>query len=259
MNFENILASVENSVLTITFNRPDKLNALNGKTLDELEKAILDGKSNDDVRVILITGAGEKAFVAGADISEFIGRDVEQGTASAQRGHDIFSLIETCPKPVIAAVNGFALGGGCELAMACHLRVASDNARFGQPEINLGIIAGFGGTQRLIQYIGKTKAMELHLTADMFSAQKALDWGLVNYVVPQNQLIEKCNEIIKKILSKPPIAAAGVINCVNAYFEDGVDGFAFEVKEFGNLFSTEDCKEGTTAFLEKRKANFIGK
>jgi enoyl-CoA hydratase len=259
MAFENLLTAVENNVLTITINRPDKLNALNKKTVEEIRQAVTDGEKSEEVKAIIITGAGPKSFVAGADIAEFVGLSVEQGKALAKAGQDAFRKIETCSKPVIAAVNGFALGGGCELSMACHLRIASDNAKFGQPEVNLGLIAGYGGTQRLIQYIGKTKAAELHMTADMISAEEALKLGLVNYVVPQDQLISKCLELIAKIRTKSPKAITGVINSVNAYFENGVDGFEKEIEEFGKCFATEDFKEGTSAFLEKRKANFSGK
>ena len=259
MTYENLLASTENSVLTITINRPDKLNALNKKTVEEIGQAIKFAETSNEIKAIIITGAGPKSFVAGADIAEFVGLSVEQGKAMAKAGQDVFRQIETCSKPVIAAVNGFALGGGCELSMACHLRIASENAKFGQPEVNLGLIAGYGGTQRLIQYLGKTKATELHMTADLINAEQALDLGLVNYVVPQDQLIPKCLELIEKIKSKSPKAITGVINSINAYFENGVDGFNTEVQEFGKCFATEDFKEGTSAFLEKRKANFTGK
>jgi len=259
MPYENLLTSAENGVLTITINRPDKLNALNKKTVSEIGEAIKAAKEDEAVKAIIITGSGPKSFVAGADIAEFVGLSVEEGKALAKAGQDVFRSIETCPKPVIAAVNGFALGGGCELSMACHLRIASDNAKFGQPEVNLGLIAGYGGTQRLIQYIGKTKAAELHMTADMITAEQALNLGLVNYVVPQDQLMAKCLEVIEKIKSKSPKAITGVINSVNAYFENGVDGFETEINEFGKCFATEDFKEGTSAFLEKRKANFTGK
>lgn len=259
MTFENLLTTNDNNVFTITINRPDKLNALNKKTVEEIGQAIKNAESDSNVKAIIITGAGPKSFVAGADIAEFVGLSVEQGKALAQAGQNVFRQIETCSKPVIAAVNGFALGGGCELAMSCHLRIASDNAKFGQPEVNLGLIAGYGGTQRLIQYVGKTKATELHMTADLINAEQALRLGLVNYVVPQDQLIVKCMELIEKIKSKSPKAITGVINSVNAYFENGVDGFKAEVEEFGKCFATEDFKEGTSAFLEKRKANFTGK
>jgi enoyl-CoA hydratase len=258
MTFENLLTSQLNEILIITINRPDKLNALNRKTVEELSKAISYAKENSEVKGIVITGSGAKSFVAGADIAEFVGLSVEQGKKLAQVGQDAFRQIETCPKPVIAAVNGFALGGGCELSMACHLRIASENAKFGQPEVNLGLIAGYGGTQRLIQYLGKTKATELHMTADVITAEQALQLGLVNYVVPQEQLMTKCLDLMEKIKSKSPKAITGVINSVNAYFENGVDGFKAEVEEFGKCFATEDFKEGTSAFLEKRKASFSG-
>ena len=258
MTFENLLTSELNEVLVITINRPDKLNALNKKTVQEIGEAISYAKASREVKAVIITGSGAKSFVAGADISEFIGLSAEQGKKLSQLGQDVFRTIETCPKPVIAAVNGFALGGGCELSMACHLRIASENAKFGQPEVNLGLIAGYGGTQLLIQYIGKTKAMELHMTADTITAEQALQLGLVNYVVPQEQLMTRCMELMEKIKSKSPKAITGVINSVNAYFENGVDGFKSEVDEFGKCFATEDFKEGTTAFMEKRKAVFSG-
>jgi enoyl-CoA hydratase len=259
MNFENLLTANDNGVLTITINRPDKLNALNKKTVSEIGNAIEDAKNDESIKAIIITGSGPKSFVAGADIAEFVGLSVEQGMALAKSGQDVFRSIETSPKPVIAAVNGFALGGGCELSMACHMRIASENAKFGQPEVNLGLIAGYGGTQRLIQYIGKSKAIELHMTGDMLSAKEALELGLVNHVVPADQLMAKCSEIIEKIRAKSPKAITGVINSVNAYFENGTDGFESEINEFGKCFATEDFKEGTSAFLEKRKANFTGK
>lgn len=259
MSFQNLLTKTENGIMTITVNRPDKLNALNKLTVRELGQAIQEAKDKDEVKAIILTGSGQKGFVAGADISEFLGLSIEQGKAMAKMGQDVFKSIEDCTKPVIAAVNGFALGGGCELAMACHLRVASENAKFGQPEVNLGLIAGYGGTQRLIQLIGKTKAMELHLTADMITAAEALQLGLVNYVVPQEQLLSKCLELIEKIKSKSPKAVGSAIAAMNAYFAEGVDGFAKEIEEFGKCFGTDDFKEGTSAFLEKRKPVFRGK
>ena len=259
MNFQNLLAKIENGIFIVTVNRPDKLNALNKRTVQEIGEAVVHAKENSEIKAVIITGSGVKGFVAGADISEFVGLTPEQGKAMAKDGQNVFKLIEDCTKPVVAAVNGFALGGGCELAMACHLRVASENAKFGQPEVNLGLIAGYGGTQRLIQYIGKTKAMELHLTADMITAEQALELGLVNYIVPQEQLIPKCLEIIEKIKTKSPKAVGGAIASMNAYFNDGVDGFAEEINQFGKCFATEDFKEGTSAFLEKRKPNFKGK
>lgn len=259
MSFENLLLSIEGGICTITINRPDKLNALNKKTVQELGQAFASIKNDEMVKAVILTGAGPKSFVAGADIAEFVGLSVEQGKAMAKAGQDVFHSIEEFPKPVVAAVNGFALGGGCELSMACHLRIAAENAKFGQPEVNLGLIAGYGGTQRLIQYLGKTKATELHMTADMITAEQALQYGLVNYVVPADQLMAKCLEVLNKIMSKSPKAITGVINSVNAYFSEGVDGFNAEVDEFGKCFGTEDFKEGTSAFLEKRKANFSGK
>ena len=259
MNFQNLLAKIENGIFIVTVNRPDKLNALNKRTVQEIGEAVVHAKENSEIKAVIITGSGVKGFVAGADISEFVGLTPEKGKAMAKAGQNVFKLIEDCTKPVVAAVNGFALGGGCELAMACHLRVASENAKFGQPEVNLGLIAGYGGTQRLIQYIGKTKAMELHLTADMITAEQALELGLVNYIVPQEQLIPKCLEIIEKIKTKSPKAVGGAIASMNAYFNDGVDGFAEEINQFGKCFATEDFKEGTSAFLEKRKPNFKGK
>lgn len=259
MTFQNLFTKLENGILTITVNRPDKLNALNNLTVKEIGQVIQWAKENQEVKAMIITGSGTKAFVSGADIAEFIGKNPDQGRALAQTGQDIFKSIENCPKPVIAAINGFALGGGCELAMACHLRVASENAKFGQPEVSLGLIAGYGGTQNLIQCIGKTKAMELHLTGDMITAAQALQFGLVNYVTTQEQLIPKCVEILEKIKTKSPRAVGGAIAAMNAFFTHGVDGFKAEVNEFGKCFSTEDFKEGTAAFLEKRKPNFSGK
>ena len=259
MEFKNLLFNLSNGILTVTVNRPDKLNALNKLTVQEIGQAIQEAKENAEVKAIIITGSGQKGFVAGADISEFVGLSVEQGKAMAKFGQDVFKTIEDCTKPMIAAVNGFALGGGCELAMACHLRVASENAKFGQPEVNLGLIAGYGGTQRLIQLIGKTKAMELHLTGDMITAEQALFLGLVNYVVPLAELIPRCIDIAERIKSKSPKAVGSAISAMNAFFIDGVDGYKTEIDEFGKCFATEDFKEGTSAFLEKRKANFQGK
>ena len=208
---------------------------------------------------MIITGSGSKAFVAGADISEIISFNIGEGKALAQAGHDVFNEIENSTKPIIAAVNGFALGGGCELAMACHLRVPSDNAKFGQPEVNLGLIAGYGGTQRLTQYIGKSKSLELHLTADIITAEQALQLGLVNYITTQEQLMPKCMELAEKIKTKSPTAIKSVIATINAYYTEGMNGFKIEVDEFGKCFGTEDFKEGTKAFIEKRKPVFTGK
>jgi enoyl-CoA hydratase len=259
MEYKNILSDQSNGIATVTINRPDKLNALNKVTLTELDHAVCAAFDNNEVCGIIITGAGEKAFVAGADIGEFVGITVEEGRALSQRGQDIFSRIEKGPKPVIAAVNGFALGGGCELAMACHIRVSSENALFGQPEVNLGLIPGYGGTQRLIQLVGKGKAAEILMTADMLKADEALSLGLTNYVTSIDELLPKCVDILEKIKAKSPLAIGEIITCVNAYFEDGTDGFQVEVNQFGNCVATEDFREGTSAFLEKRKANFRGK
>jgi enoyl-CoA hydratase len=255
---KNILLSISNGILTITVNRPDKLNALNYDTIQEIGMAVRDAEKDSTVRGIIITGAGEKAFVAGADIAEFSAFSVSEGKNLSKSGHIVFNSIEQCSKPVIAAVNGFALGGGCELAMSCHLRVASTNAKFGQPEVKLGLIPGYAGTQRLVQLIGKGKALELLMTADMIGADEALAYRLVNYVVPQDQLIAKCEELLNKISAQSPHAIGAVIRSVNAFYKDGVDGFETEIDEFGKCFGTEDFKEGVSAFLEKRKPAFSG-
>ncbi|MCO5249286.1 MAG: enoyl-CoA hydratase-related protein [Chitinophagales bacterium] len=257
MELKNLLWSLEDGILTLTINRPDKLNALNEQTILDLKSAFENAKTISHLKGVILTGAGEKAFVAGADISEFVGNTPEQAKALAQRGHDIFNSIESMPVPVIALVNGFALGGGCELAMACHLRIATPNAKFGQPEVNLGIIAGYGGTQRLTQYIGKARSLEMHLTADVIDAEKAHQFGLVNYVeMDKATAMEKAVYLINKIGSKGPLAVSKVIEVINDYFKDGVDGFASEVNAFGELFNSPEVKEGVEAFLEKRKADF---
>jgi enoyl-CoA hydratase len=252
----NINIQSENGICIITINRPDKLNALNRETLSELDAAMKDAIASQEIHGIIITGAGEKAFIAGADISEFAGLNIEDGKKLSAFGQNIFRTIELSPKPVIAAVNGFALGGGCELAMACHVRIASDNAKFGQPEVKLGLIPGYGGTQRLVHLIGKTKATELLMTADMINAQQALDLGLVNYVTTQAELISKCKELLQKIRMNSPYAVSAIIRSVDANFTDGVDGFKTEVDEFGKCFAAADVKEGTKAFTEKRKPEF---
>jgi enoyl-CoA hydratase len=257
--YTTLLTEITDGILLITINREDKLNALNKTVVTELGDVTDEVYSNDAIKGVIITGKGAKAFVAGADISEFKGLNQVQGKELAQRGHDVFAKIEKCPKPIIAAVNGFALGGGCELAMACHIRVASDNAKFGQPEVKLGIIPGYGGTQRLIQLIGKGKAFELLMTADIIDAATAEKLGLVNAVVPGAELLEKAKAIMAKITAQAPFAIAQVIACVDAHFTDGVNGFATEVELFASCVDTEDFVEGATAFLEKRKANFTGK
>jgi enoyl-CoA hydratase len=257
--YESILTNIDNHTLVITINRPDKLNALNATVMDELDKAITDACTNPEVRSIIITGAGPKAFVAGADIAAFVGLSPEQGKALAKKGQDIFKKIEDCPKPVVAAVNGFALGGGCELAMACHFRLASENAKFGQPEVNLGLIPGYGGTQRLVQLAGKGKAMELLMTAHLMDANGALQCGLVNHVTTAETLLERTKDILQIIHTKAPLAVAKCIESANAVFDETKDGYAVEVNAFGQCFGTDDMKEGTAAFLEKRKPEFKGK
>lgn len=259
MTYENILTSLTNGILTITINQPKKLNALSKGVFDDLDSVVKEVYNNPEITGAIITGSGDKAFVAGADISEFSGLNQEEGKRLAARGQDVFNAIENAPKPFIAAVNGFALGGGCELAMACHMRVANTNARFGQPEVNLGLIPGYGGTQRLIQLIGKGKALELLMTADMIKADQALQLGLVNYVVAPEELLSTATDILLKIASKAPLAIAKVIACGNAYFTDGVNGLQFEIDKFGECCETEDFVEGATAFVEKRKAQFKGR
>ena len=260
MNFENILLSQKEALAIITINRPKKLNALNKATIEELHEAFQVLDKDSSVKVIVITGSGEKAFVAGADISEFAHFTVDNGGKLAAKGQDmLFNYIENFSKPVISAVNGFALGGGLELAMACHFRVASDNAKMGLPEVSLGVIPGYGGTQRLPQLIGKGNAMELIMTAGMISAEKAAALGLVNYVTTLEELMPLVEKLAGKIMRNSSVAISAAIKAVNANFEDGVDGFEVEISEFGNCFGTEDFREGTTAFLEKRKANFPGR
>ncbi|MCB0579861.1 MAG: enoyl-CoA hydratase/isomerase family protein [Phaeodactylibacter sp.] len=260
MNYENLLVQDNDGILTVTINRERALNALNNQTMLELQRFFgEDAPGRSGLKGVILTGAGDKAFVAGADIKEFLALDAAQGQAMAQRGHNIFFSIERFPRPVVAAINGFALGGGCELAMACHLRVATENARFGQPEVNLGLIPGYGGTQRLIQYIGKSKAVELLMTADMIDAEEAYRLGLVNYVVPPGKEVEKAAELIGKIASKGPVAISKIIESVNAYFQYDADGFAAEVRAFGATTGTEDFREGAAAFIGKRKPEFKGK
>ncbi len=260
MTYENILSEKKNGTLYITINRASKLNALNKLTLEELHNAFTNAFTDSEVKTILLTGDGEKAFVAGADIAEFANFSIEEGKQLSKVGHDsVFNLIENSPKPVIAAINGFALGGGLELAMSCHIRVASENAKMGLPEVGLGVIPGYGGTQRLAQLVGKGRAMEMIMTADMVNAVEAHRIGLVNHVTPLEGLIAKCEEIIAKIHTKSSVAISHAIKCVNAGFADGVNGFEIEIEEFGKCFGTEDFKEGTTAFVEKRKAAFTGR
>jgi enoyl-CoA hydratase len=259
MALENITTEVKNEVLVITINRPDKLNALNKQTIEELHETFVDAENNKDIRALIITGSGQKAFVAGADIAEFANFSVEEGKQLSSIGHfKIFNFIENYSKPVIAAVNGFALGGGLELAMACHIRVASANAKMGLPEVSLGVIPGYGGTQRLAQLVGKGKAFEMIVTADMINAEDAYKWGLVNYVTTQEELLNKCFEITSKIITKSPIAVKTAIKVINAGYNNKQNGYEVEIEEFGKSFGTGDFKEGVSAFLEKRKANFPG-
>ena len=259
MNLENLIISTENGIGQITINRPSKLNALNVATIKELHDAFESLENNADVRVIIITGEGEKAFVAGADISEFANFSIEEGAQLAAQGQELlFDFVENLKKPTIAAINGFALGGGLELAMACHFRIASDNAKMGLPEVSLGVIPGYGGTQRLPQLIGKGRAMEMIMTAGMVSAEEAHRVGLVNHVVPQAELLDFTKGIATRIMRNSPFAIGRAIKCVNANFKEGINGYDTEIRNFGKCFGTEDFKEGTTAFLEKRKAEFKG-
>src|SRR6185312_860830 len=245
--YSTILTSADNHIFTITINRPDKLNALNQTVLNELSSAMDKAYNDIEVKAVIITGTGEKAFVAGADIAEFVAVKDDEGALLSKKGQDIFSKIENCPKPVIAAVNGFALGGGCELAMACHFRLASSNAKFGQPEVNLGLIPGYGGTQRLTMIVGKGKAMEMMMTGNMISADEAKTLGLVNYVESPENLLPKTKDILNIILTKSPVAISKVIAAVNAFYDKEKNGFDEEANLFGSVFASEDKKEGTAA------------
>lgn len=257
MNYTNILTNQKESILEITINRPEKLNAINKITINEIGDAMILAEANPEVVVIILTGSGEKAFVAGADISEFSHFNIEEGNKLASEGQNIlFDIVANLNKPVIAAVNGFALGGGLELAMSCHVRIASENARLGLPEVSLGVIPGYGGTQRLGQLAGKGKAMEMILTAGMVDASEAYRIGLVNMIVSQEELMDTCRKMAGKMMRNSPMAMAAAIRSVNAGFKDGVNGFNVEIEEFGKCFGTPEFVEGTTAFLEKRKANF---
>ena len=260
MDYQNLLVNVENKIATVTINRPEKLNALNNQVIDELAKVFNSFKDNDDVYVIILTGSGEKAFVAGADISELNKLNMISGKEFSEKGQGVFNLIENLNKPVIAAVNGFALGGGSELALSCHIRVASENARFGQPEVNLGIIPGYGGTQRLTRLINSGRAMEYILTGDMINAEEAYRIGLVNHVYSQAELMEKAKELANKIVSKGQQAIRLAIKSVNIVDEvSAKEGQAYEASLFAICCGTEDFKEGTAAFLEKRKPSFKNK
>lgn len=255
MTYKNLIIDVEDKIAVITINRPKSLNALNKETIEELGKALGELEQNKDVRVLILTGAGEKAFVAGADIKEFADFGVEQGESLARKGHEtLFNKAEKLSKPVIAAVNGYALGGGLELAMACHFRIASDNAKLGLPEVTLGLIPGYGGTQRLPKLIGKGRAMQAIMSAEMFSAERAEQIGLVNEVVSQEALLDRAKKIAAKIVRNSSTAITKAIEAIN--LSDTEKGFDAEIQSFGYLFGTEDFTEGTTAFMEKRKPNF---
>lgn len=259
MEHKNIIVNVKTNILYITINRPKNLNALNSETIAELSKAIDDLNNDKKLRGAILTGSGEKAFIAGADIKEFSAFKQEEGVFLSRNGQEIlFNKIEKSQKPFIACVNGYALGGGCELAMACHIRIASTNALFGLPELSLGLIPGYGGTQRLTQLVGKGKALEMMMTSSMIKAEEAKQLGLVNYVVEMEELISKAEKLMEKISKNAPLAVAKAIQAVNASFQDGVNGFDKEIELFGECFNTKDFIEGTTAFMEKRKANFKG-
>ncbi|MDN3595828.1 enoyl-CoA hydratase/isomerase family protein [Zunongwangia endophytica] len=260
MSYQNILVEEGDAILYITIDRPSKLNALNKDTIQELHEAFVEAEEDEDIKIIILTGSGEKAFVAGADISEFADFSPEEGKKLAAEGQaKLFDLVANFPKPVIAAINGFALGGGLELAMAAHFRTASENAKMGLPEVSLGVIPGYGGTQRLSQIVGKGRAMEMIMTAGMIDANQALRYNLVNHVTPQGELIEFTEKLASKIMNNSMVAIEGAIKAINASCEKGVNGFEIEINEFGNAFGTEDFKEGTSAFLNKRKADFPGK
>jgi len=255
--YKTLLTEIETGIFIITINRPDKLNALNKDVFNDLDKVTDEIYQNREIKSAIITGAGSKAFVAGADISEFLTLDASQASQLSTRGHRVFDKIEDSPKPIVAAVNGFALGGGCELALACHFIYASENAKFGQPEVNLGLIPGYGGTQRLTQLVGSNCALELLMSGNMIAAKEAMAYGVVNKVFPAEELLPKTKEILSLIQTKAPIAVTKVIECVNN-FDHTQQGYDFEIKKFGECFATEDAKEGAAAFLEKRKANFKG-
>lgn len=258
MSYQYLKVEQIENVQIILINRPDKMNALTRALIQEIDRAIQEVYDNKELKGAVISGVGNKAFAAGADISEFMGLTPDDARALSEAGHKVFNKIEQCPKPVIAAVNGFALGGGCELAIACHMRIAGETARFGQPEVNLGIVPGYGGTQRMAHLVGKGKAFELLTTADMINGQEALRLGLVNKLGHNESLVDSAIEIIQKISTKAPLAIAGVINAINAAYQDGVNGFQIEIDEFANCASSKDFQEGASAFLEKRKANFKG-
>lgn len=257
--FQNLSLVIENQIATLTINRPSKLNALDKETLAEIAQVMDEINVNNNIRGVILTGEGSKAFVAGADISQMVNMNATEAQAYSKFGQDAFAKIENCKKPVIALVNGFALGGGCELAMACHLRIATENAKLGLPETTLGVIPGFGGTQRLAQYVGKAKAIELTITGNIITAKEALELGLVSYVfATKEEALTKSLEILEKVKNNAPIAIAHAIKAINALNPNDAKGYQLEYETFGTLVNSADCKEGMGAFLEKRKANFKG-
>lgn len=260
MRYQNIQTQLSEGINLITIDRPKKLNALNRETIEELHQVFADAELNDEVKVVILTGSGDRAFVAGADIAEFANFTAEQGQELAAEGQrKLFDFVADFSKPVIAAINGYALGGGLELAMAAHFRLASDNVKLGLPEVSLGLIPGYGGTQRLPQIVGKARALEIIMTAEMIDAHQALQYHLVNHVVPQEELIPFAHEIARKIMKNSLVAISAAIKAVNANYDPSLNGYEVEIEAFGNSFETEDFKEGTTAFLKKRQANFPGK
>ena len=257
MSYTNLTYEIDNRINIISINRPNNLNALNIQTFSELDHAVKSSVANPDVRLIIITGSGDKAFVAGADIKEFVNFSMEEAYELSESGHKILSeTIESCPKPIIAAINGYALGGGLEIALACHIRIASENSKMGLPEVSLGVIPGYGGTQRLTQLIGKGRALDMILTGKMIGADDALSFGLINYKTPQDQLMTFAKDLAKKILLNSSNAIKNAIKSVNANFQQDVNGFEVEINEFSKCFETKEFIEGTSAFLNKRKPDF---
>ena len=258
-HYKYIRTVLTEGVLTLSINRVDKMNALNKATLEEIGEAIQEVYDNDEIKGVIVTGEGERAFVAGADIAEIADLNEVNGRKFAEIGQEVFASIEKCDKPIIAAVHGFALGGGCELAMACHIRIAAQNAVFGQPEVNLGLVPGFGGTQRLTQLVGRGRAIELMMTADTISAQRAYEIGLVNHVVEdKTALLAYCERMLQKIMAKAPLAIGMIVECVHAALDAEENGYQTEANSFAACCKSKDFAEGTHAFLEKREADFTG-
>lgn len=258
-DYKNLVLESEEGILTISINRPEKMNALNSDTLSELKLCFEDVYDHPDIKGIVVTGVGKKAFVAGADISEFVDLNEVNARKFSERGQEIFALIENCPKPVIGVINGYALGGGCELALACHIRIGTENAFFGQPEVSLGVLPAYGGTQRLTHVVGKGSAVEMMMTGEMIGAEKALSIGLINHLSPtKEEALKNAEELLHKIFKNAPLAIGMVINCVNAAYSNDEDGYQFEANSFANCCKTQDFREGTSAFLEKRAPEFKG-